>query len=83
MIFPRRLSTFSSALEYSLLDWWRGCNVRSQGDGTADDMKTIQSNTQQDDAILEKYGIISNDSGRHAIMCYTERTKRQSGLKLW
>ena len=48
LIFPRRLSAFSSALEYSLLDWWRGCNVRSQSDGTADDLKTIQSNTQQE-----------------------------------
>ena len=32
-----------------------------KGDGTTDDLKTIQSNTQQDGAILEKYGIISND----------------------
>ena len=58
-------------------------NNTEQYSTRTDDLKTIQSNTQQDDAILEKYGIISNDSGRHAIMCYTEHTKRQSGLKSW
>jgi hypothetical protein len=47
-----------------------------KGDGTTDDLKTIQSNTQQDDAILEKYGIISNDSGRHGLrLCATLHKK--------